>query len=175
MAAVSLADAKLFLGITDTADDDELTAMLGRAEAVLTARVGPLEPVTVTDEKHTGPGPIVLKRWPVLSVSTASTGYGEVTDLDLDVDAGVLYGTFSSAIRRDVTVTYQAGRYPLPADLEAAVLELLRHLWSSQRVPGTRRAFAGDPDERTLQGVSTYLLPYRVQTLIEPHLVPRLA
>lgn len=174
MSVVSLLDAKAFLGVKDTEDDGELAVMLDRAVAILAARVGPLEPVMVT-EKHTGPGPLVLKKWPVLSVISASTGYGEVADLDLDEDAGVLYGTFPSRIQRDITVTYEAGRYPLPADLEAAVLELLDHLWKSQRVPGTRRAFSGDPDERTLQGVSTYLLPYRVQTMIEPYLVPRLA
>lgn len=173
MSVVSLADAKEFLEISDSEDDDELVLMLDRAVAVLAARVGPLEPVTVT-EKHTGPGPIVLKQWPVLSLTSATADGATVTDADLDEDAGVVYGTFGYT-RRGVSVTYQAGRYPLPADLEAAVLELLKHLWSSQRVPGTRRAFSGDPDERTLQGVSTYLLPYRVQTLIEPHLVPRLA
>lgn len=172
MSAVLLADAKIFLDITGTANDAELQRMLDRAEVVLAQRVGPLEPVTVTGEKHTGPGPIVLKRWPVISVTSASTGYGAVTDLDLDVDAGVLYGSFTSRIRRDVTVTYTAGRATLPADLEAAVLELLQHLWRSQRVPGARRG-AGEPDERTSQG--TYLLPYRVQTLIEPYLVPGLA
>ena len=172
MSVVLLSDAKEFLNMTGTTDDAELQAMLDRTEAVLAARVGPLGTVTVTGEVHTGPGPLVLRQWPVLSVESATSDGTAVTDLDLDTDTGVLYGSFGCS-RRGVKVAYTAGRSLLPADLEAAVLELLRHLWMSQRVPGTRRGFStGDPDERTLAGVTSYLLPYRVQTLIEPHLLP---
>lgn len=176
MAAVTLPAVKAFLNIAGTGNDAELLDMVERAEAILSRRVGPLAPTTITDERHTGPGPIVLRHWPVISVASASTGYGAVVDVELD-DAGVLYGSFSSRIHRDVRVTYVAGRDPLPLDLEQAVLEMVQHLWTSQRVPGSgRRGFTqGDPDERALQGVSTYLLPYRVQTLIDPHLIRSLA
>lgn len=173
--AVTFDDLKVFLGITDSGNDGELLAMLDRAVATLEARVGPLSEVDVVDEVHTGPGPLVLKRWPVISVTSVSDNGSDVTDLDLDADAGVLYGGFFSCIRRGVKVTYVAGRADLPMDLEAAVLELAKHLWTTQRVPGSRRYGSGDPDERTLAGASSYLLPYRVQTLIEPYVAPRLA
>jgi hypothetical protein len=177
---VSLDDVKTFLSpgvgsVIDSANDDELIAMLDRAEAIIAARVGPLEPTVVTGEVHTGPGPLVLKQWPVVSVESVSSFYGgPVTDFQADLDAGVVYGYFSCTFR-DTTVTYTAGREYLTPDLQAAVLELVKHLWSTQRVPGSRPYNPGGPDERTLAGVSTYLLPYRVQTLIEPYLLPRLA
>lgn len=175
MSAVSLDDVKTFLNITDTASEDELIAMLDRAEAILAARVGPLEPTTVTGEVHTGPGPLVLKRYPVISVESVGSYYGDpVTDFQVDADSGVVYGYFSCTFR-GTTVTYTAGRKYLSADLQEAVLELVKHLWTTQRVPGTRLRSSGEPDERTLQGISNYLLPYRVQTLIQPYLLPRLA
>lgn len=183
MSAVSLDDLKTFLstglggnGIGNSnSNDDELLAMLDRAEAIIATRVGPLEPTEIAGELHTGPGPLLLKHWPLISLGTVTTGGATVADQYLDVDGGLLYGTFSP-VSRATTVSYTAGREWLPADLQAAVLELVRHLWLTQRVPGTRRGFsAGEPDERTVQGISNYLLPYRVQTLIEPYLLPRLA
>ncbi|NUR28502.1 MAG: hypothetical protein HOV76_32370 [Hamadaea sp.] len=177
MSAVLLDDVKTFLNRTDNSDDDELLAMIDRAEAILAVRVGPLEPTIVVDEVHWGHGPILLRKWPVLSVTSATSNGVPVADLQLDVQTGVLYGTFACAYRyATTTVTYTAGREWLTADLQAAILELVRHLWLTQRVPGTRRGFsAGEPDERTVQGISNYLLPYRVQTLIEPYLQPRIA
>lgn len=178
MSVVSLADARQFLNFTSDVDDDELVSMIDRAQAILERRVGPLEPVTVTDEVHTGPGPIVLRKYPVLSATAATYAGAAVTDLDLDVDSGVLYGTFGS-VSRAVKVTYTAGRDLLPADLEEAVLELVKHLWVSQRVPGVGRpgfqGFGGGTGESDPPAAAGYLLPYRVQSLIEPYLMPVVA
>lgn len=168
MSAVSLADLKAFLNKTDSNDDDELVAMLDRAEAILAVRVGPLSPITFT-EVYSGPGPIVLRRYPVISVTAVTDVGNAVTDSYLDVDSGVLYGSFSRWPAMSVAVTYVAGRDILPADLEAAVLELVRHLWTSQRGGGSLRpSFPGDeaPQQQTGSG---YLLPYRVESLIEPY------
>jgi hypothetical protein len=169
MSAVPLPDAKAFLNITDTTHDAEVQDMVDRAESHLAKHIGPLSLVTVPDEVHTGPGPLLLKRRPVVSVTSATSDGVTVTDTDLDTDTGVLYGTFTNAFRK-VKVTYTAGRAALDADLEAAVLEFVRHLWQTQLGNAPSAMSLQDPDERTLQGVSSYLLPYRVQTLIEPHL-----
>lgn len=180
MAVVALPDLKIFLNIpaTDTAHDDELQRMLDRAAKILAQRVGPLTPVTVTDEVHTGPGPLLLKRYPVVSVTSATTSGVAVTDLDLDADAGVLHGVFNS-VHRKTKVTYVAGRTALPADLEAAVLELTKHLWDSQRVSGTTRpgfqGYGGGSGDTEPPAGSGYLLPYRVQSLIEPYVLQSIA
>jgi hypothetical protein len=177
VSVVSLAEVKAELNITTNTSDGELQSFINRAEAILSKRVGPLGPVTVTDEVHTGPGPIVLKQYPVVSVDSATSSDVAVSDLDADLDAGVVHGTFGS-VSRAVKVTYVAGRESLPEDLAAAVLELVRHLYESQRVPGTSRSFqgfgggSGDSDAPAGSG---YLLPYRVQSLIEPYIVPGVA
>jgi hypothetical protein len=173
MSAVLLTDAKTFLNVTVATHDAELQSMLDRAEAILARRVGPLSLTTVTDEVHTGPGPLLLKRYPVVSVTSATSDGVAVSDLDLDVDTGLLYGAFTSGFRK-VRVTYTAGRAVPPADLEAAVLELVKHLWESQRPAGAQAppgSLAGDD----IQPGGSYLLPYRVQSLIEPHLLTTVA
>jgi hypothetical protein len=168
VAALSLSDLKAFLNKTDDSDDDELVAMIDRAQAILTPRIGPLEPTTYT-ELYTGPGPIVLRRYPVLSVTSVTDGGNVVSDSYLDVDSGVLYGTYSSWPARSVSVTYVAGRDLLPADLETALLELVRHLWTSQRGGGSLRPTFPGEDAPQQQPGSGYLLPYRVESLIEPY------
>ncbi len=173
MTAVRLADVKAFLNLGTTRHDEELQDSLDRAEAILAARVGPLSPVTVTGERHTGPGPILLRRYPVASLVSVTSGGVAVPDADLDVDTGLLYGTLGSA-RGGVRVTYIAGRSVLPADLEAAVLELVKHLWQSQR-PAGAQAPPGSLGGDDAQPTGAFLLPYRVQSLIEPYLLPTVA
>jgi hypothetical protein len=172
VALPSLPDVKAHLNITDDAHDAELQDMLDRAVAVLAVRIGPLVPVVVTDEVHTGPGPLVLRRYPVVSVQSATSSDSSVTDLDLDTDTGVLHGSFTSKSRA-TKVSYTAGRDVLPADIEAAVLEMTAHLWASQRVsrPG-RPGFSEIDVNPEVPSGARFLLPYRVQTLIEPHLIP---
>jgi len=178
VAAVSLAEVKAFLGITNNVDDSELESFIDRAEAILTQRVGPLGPVPVVDEIHNGPGPLILRRFPVVSVSSATANGRPVTDLDADLDSGVVYGSFWGP-RRSVRISYIAGRDVLPEDLVAAVLELVDHLWKSQRVPGTRapgfQGYGGDSGDTNAPAGQGYLLPYRVQSLIEPYIVPAVA
>lgn len=176
MAVVALPIVKGFLNLeATTADDAELGDMTERAETILSELVGPLGPVTVTDEVHTGPGPLQLRRIPVLAVTSATSDGYPVADLDLDGDTGILYGTFGYG-RRRARVTYTAGRDALPYDLEAAVLELVGHLWESQRRPMHGRPGFSDSEVNPEIGIgSKYLLPYRVQTLIQPHLLPVMA
>lgn len=178
MSVVSLAEAKEFQDLGATASDAELQSMLNRAEAILVKLIGPLAPVAVTDEVHSGPGPLLLRRFPVVSVSSATSNGLAVTDLDADVGAGVVYGTFYG-LPRSVKVSYVAGRTELPEDLVAAVLELVRHLWESQRVPGAGRpgfqGYGGGSGDTEPPAGSGYLLPYRVQSLIEPYVRPGIA
>jgi hypothetical protein len=173
VSAVPLTLVKQFLNITSSNQDDELIDMIDRAEGVIARRIGPLEPTVVTDEVHTGPSPIALDRWPVVSVTSATTDGITVVDLDADLASGVVYGTFSRA-HRGVRVTYMAGRStPLPIDIEAAVLELTAHLWQSQRGSAPSPLDVQDGDEAQIG--SSFLLPYRVQALLEPHMLPTVA
>ena len=164
----TLTDLKAELNITSTSDDTELDDTLDRAVAILEKRVGPLTSTIVTDEIHTGPGPIVLNKTPVQSVTAATSSAVAVSDLDLDAASGLLYGSFGRA-PRGVKVTYVAGYDDVPEDLALAVLEMARHLWKTQRGGGSLRpAFPGEA-ESDAPPTAGYLLPYRVESLIEPY------
>jgi hypothetical protein len=182
-SAVTLAAAQLFLNKTANPAETELQSFIDRAEAILTVRIGPLAATTVTDEWHAGgSSTLVLRKFPVISLTSAAYFDGTaltIGDLTVDGDTGIVYwgyntaGYFPDYGPRSVKVTYSAGRASLPADLQEAVLELTKHLWESQR--GGGRSFNTSADS-TLEPVPTsFLLPYRVQSLIEPYLIPAVA
>jgi len=174
--ALDLASVKRHLNIpaTSTGDDAELADTLARAVAVLGQRVGPLTPTTITNEVHTGPGPLVLDVYPVISVTTATAGGVAVLDAEVDRSTGELFGSFGYT-PRGVRVTYVAGYDPLPADLELAALEMTAHLWRSQRGGGSGQVSfpgEGEQDDDDANPAAAYLLPYRVQSAIDTHRLP---
>jgi hypothetical protein len=169
---IALDDAKRHLNITTTTEDAELTDFIDRAVTRLAHEVGPLSPTDVS-ERHTGPGPLVLRQTPVLSVTSVDNDGTAVTP-DVDLATGIVYASGLSRRQRSITVTYTAGYDPLPADLRHAALELLRHLWATQRgnTPGGARAGllgteGGDPT--TAAAMQSYSLPYRVLEMIRPY------
>jgi hypothetical protein len=171
--AITLDDAKRHLNITTAVDDDELTDFIDRAVTRLTHEVGPLSPTEVT-ERHNGPGAIVLRQLPVLAVTSVDNAGTPVTEPDVDLETGIIYASGLSRRQRSVTVTYTAGFDPLPADLRHAALELLRHLWATQRgnTPGGARAGllgTEGADPTTAAGMQSYSLPYRVLEMIRPY------
>ncbi len=149
----TLADLKAHLNITTTAQDGELQSMLDRAIAAVAREVGPLWTETVTERHDGGSGSILLKRMPVLTVTSAA--YADGTPIStagsyLDTDSGVLYLASTTTSRSgyggpNVVVTYTSGRETLPADLVLAVLERAAYFWESQRGGGSARpAFPGE-------------------------------
>lgn len=173
MAVLTLADAKTHLNITTLAHDAELSSVIPAAEAAIAQRVGPLEPTSVT-ARLSGTTGLVLPVYPLISLTSVANSAGTalaVADFTVDPATGVLeYVSGSHFTSPYYTVTYQAGRAvgALPADLTIAVKELTRHLWESQRSP------ARFPGSTISEGPvaspgAAYLLPYRVQELIAPH------
>lgn len=171
-----MSEARAHLNITSTVHDGELVGVIAAAEAAIAQRVGPLEPTTVT-ARLSGNTALVLPVHPAISLTSISDAAGTaqtVGQFALDGANGVLSyaaaGTrFSSAF---YTVTYQAGRPAgaLPADLLFAVKELVRHLWDSQRGPTRRPGMPSSDGAANSMAGAGYLLPFRVQELLTPHL-----
>lgn len=176
MPAVTLAELKPHLTQgASTAHLDgqeaELQSILDAAEQHVERMVGPLTVTSVADEVHTGPGPLLLRRYPVVSVTSATSGGAVVSDLDLDAGAGLLYGTFSWA-HRSVKVSYTAGRSVVPADLKMAVLIIAAHLWQTQRVPGRSPGMAGSETDGAPRG---FAIPNRAVELMAPYMLSGIA
>ena len=179
--AVSLDDVRQFENRTSTVDDEELRSYIDAAQGILSRLVGPLIPTVVSEVQDGGTPVLVLRKWPVISVTSVTYATSQavlMSDLDLDPETGIVYWKFGTVGvflggRRFLTATYVAGRNGLPADLRQAVLELVKHLWESQTGGNRRPNFAADGTN--VQPGLSYLLPPRIDTLIRPHLSPRLA
>lgn len=168
MSALPLADAKAHLNITRSTFDTELQATIDAAEAILANVVGPLATGSSRTDRVVGRDQrLVLPVAPVVSVTSITTPSGVVVDtssLVQNLPAGVLYNADNSGFGCDVyDVTYIPGRQTCPADLLLAVKEQVRHLWSPQR-GATRPGSEGGDQQGT-----AYLMPKRVQELIEPY------
>lgn len=166
---ISLTDVKNHLNILVTDDDAELLAMLNAATGLVEGVVGPLSRRPVTAEvHHGGRANVLLKQAPVLSV-TGCRENGVTLSSDnysIDPESGVLtrvsgylaytwYEGFNN-----ISVDYVAGRSIIPADLAHAVLELVRHLWTTQR-GSVRRSGTDD----YLPG-SGFSMPNRVREML---------
>lgn len=173
MSAVKLARAKDHLNITSSTNDGELQGVIASAESLLAKKVGPLSPTVTTARVRGGDCQLVLPVTPVLSLTSVTpVGGTAVTIGDLDASSAGLVeyvqgGRFGSGT---YVVVYSAGRAELPEHLEMAVLELVRHLWTTQRGPSQRPgSTSSDAMANTLPGAG-HALPFRVSELISDDL-----
>lgn len=172
MSVLTPSDVKPHLGLTGVALDDELQDFIDAAEAALTVRVGPLAATARTVRiPGSGSSCLALPTMPVTAVASITGKSGTLAAVDwFNGGAGVVYSesVFSEAY---YDVAYTAGHVPLPADLRKAAMELVRHLWKTQRGVGSARG--ASPDESAPGSAHTF--PYRVQQLIAPYLLPGFA
>lgn len=165
MSVVTLAQAKSHLNITVATFDSELQSMLDSCEAALVKKVGPLASTATTVDVEGGRC-LLLPTTPVVSLTSVTPINGTaLTVSDLHVTtSGVITWTLGGCFTSTwYTVVYQAGRATLPDDLKLAVLELVRHKWTTQR--GSGRPGSVEP----IPGAA-YMFPYVVNELIADHI-----
>lgn len=177
--AVSLSEVKAHLNMSgvDLDRDDELTQMVLAAQSAVEARVGPLTRRTVT-ETYSGGVPAIVLTAPVIGVSSVSESGTALDAADYSVSAGSGVLTRVSGYSRstwtsgfnNIAVTYTVGLAFIPPDLRQAVLELVRHLWTTQR--GQMSGRRGGDEFVAGQG---YSLPNRVLELLAPYELPGIA
>jgi hypothetical protein len=130
---------------------------------------------TVT-ETHDGGGKVLLRTYPVISLTTVTDNGITLTASQYRERDGVVTrksGTSATNFTTGldgVSVTYQAGRTSVPADLRQAVLEQVRHMWETQR--GQQR---GRRDGETFVAGQGYTFSNRVLQLIGPYELPSIA
>lgn len=174
---VTLADAKTHLGLTQSDKDARVRAFVLTASDVVENYTGrKFRRTTVAAELHSGgKAALLLHEFPVTSVTTVTESGTAVTTYAADLEAGVLYRSsdrstaWASGVR-NVSVTYVAGSNVVPNDVQQGVLEMVRHLWETQRGGSSfpRQANANDEfDPRT-----GYTVPRRVSELLDPYRMP---
>lgn len=172
-----------------TLDQDglnELEDFIRRAEQAVISRVGHVKQLAAPIEehhRHDGGRYLRLERRPVFEVEEISAGGTELSPADLDEAApsGWYIDDQRGALLRHtdrfptgfLKVTYRPG-WPaeeIPADLEQATLELLRHMWKTQRGSvGGRPSPRGDSPDQVAPAGMGYALPNRVEQLLHPYM-----
>lgn len=169
-----------------TITDDELQPFLDAAVEQAIDYVGPVVPTQFVETYDGGNTTILLRKWPVISVDAVVNGFdadptvqsaagtaGWVLDddgsglLTLVADGGAPTNWYCGF--RNLTVTYTAGRDPMPASVGRGLLVLAQHLYgskigSSAARPGSTSAAGG--------GGLTYALPYFVSEVWRPFMRP---
>ncbi|NUO97478.1 MAG: hypothetical protein HOW59_06065 [Nonomuraea sp.] len=181
MSAIPLTEAKAHLDIpaSGTTQDTELQRFLDAAEAAVTRRTGPLVATSVTSRVYGGGRTLLLPVYPVTSVTSVTPVGGTAASLTgvsvgpaglLQSSSGVFYSLLGA-----FDVVYTAGwadvAANIPADLRLGVLELLRHLWQTQRgnSPGVQNALPDDASP--VFGNATTGVPSIVEQLIGPYVM----
>jgi uncharacterized phiE125 gp8 family phage protein len=164
----TLPEAKTYLNLSTTQHDTELQLFIDRAEALVAERCGPLVATPKSGRYAAGSGGLALPVYPIRSLTSVTpVGGSALTISDLYVtDAGVVEWADGSPFgpgRYDVewSAGHAADAGTVPADLKLGVLELIRHLWDTQRGASRTRTDAGTPG-------SAYIFPYRVEQALEP-------
>ena len=191
MGIVSLEDVKRHLNILDSeADyDDELQRMIDVATDMAENFTGIiLGRQTFTNELYDG-GDTFLKIQNPLAISITSVAENGITldpslyKLDrsgqriLRVGTGLgwatsQYGYWGNGVN-NISVTYVAGFITPPFDAQQGVLEIIRHLWQTQR--GAMFQGGGNLPEDSMNNPYAYSMPLRAEMLLNHIALPGMA
>lgn len=189
----TLAEAQAELNMTVGANT-ELQGVLDAAVAILENHPGyrvtdAVKATAYTEDWTRGGSTILLGHYPVTAVTSVTeyvNGVGTVLAAEpittalftaygyrLSATSGILTrlsGGYATPWLGTVRVVYTAGTSTVPADIRAAALKLVKHLWRDQRGTGAGRAIPGEsPEDAYLADVSPHLLPLDVEQALAPY------
>jgi len=187
---VSYSEVLTHLNIpTASANEDEVRRFMDAASDLAEQYTGIiLGRRTFTSELYDGGNEFIRIRNPkVLSIASIYENGALVASNAYQVDptgqrvyrvgSGTLYATntygYWTQGFNNITITYTAGFTNPPASVRQGVLEIIRHLWQTQRGAMNVMARTNSGDE--LYASSTYSLPRRVMELLDPISYPGLA
>ena len=180
---ISLAQARNAIRAlpSQTADDEDLRLVIAAATGPMEDICGPII-ARNCDEWHDGGGTMIrLLQAPAISITTVTESYGAgyfrtLTQQDLDAGSFDAFGytvDLADAIltrrisgaagrfadgRRNVHVTYVAGRATIPPNIIRATRRLVRWLWQTE-MQGISRPTSGQAVEATSTTPSGYRVP----------------
>lgn len=189
MGIVSLDEVKQHLNITTSDQDEELRRFMDAATDLAENYVGQvLGRRTFSSELYDGNTEALRLRNPkaISIVSVYENGMllnsGQYA-LDptgqrlYRVGSGTLYATnsygFWTGGMNNISVTYVAGWVNPPAAAKQGVLEIIRHLWQTQR--GAMNVMTRNQSGDDFYTASTYSLPRRAMELLDPLSLPGMA
>ena len=191
LGIVGLDEVKNHLNIplTDTTLDDELRSFIDAGSDLAESYVGQiLGRRTFTSELYDGGQEFIRIRNPkAMTISSVYENDALVSSSNYVLDytgqrlyrigSGTLYATNSygywTAGMNNISITYVAGYVNPPMAAKQGVLEIIRHLWQTQRgaINVMSRTQSGDE----LYNTPTYSLPRRAMELLDPTSFPGMA
>lgn len=178
---ISLAEARLGLTVpaAAVAKDDDLRTLITECTPIMEDICGPILPAAKDEWYDGGAGTVRLLYAPIISVTQVQESYGNFTrtlteqalngstfdayGYTVDKVDGILQrrisgkqGIFQPG-RRNVHVTYTAGRSVMTANLVLATRRLVRHLWQQEQ-QGFRPDF-GSPEGTMVSTPGGFLVP----------------
>lgn len=174
---ITVQESKAFLKKSGADDDAKQAWYVSAACAAIVERIGQVSVVEAEDvvECRAYRRVIVLEERPALSVTSVVADDGTaipaadpplVRGWVLTPGSGLLRHT-GHWPRQRLTITYTAGRDPLPGNIRLAALELAGHLWKQSQLNNgsTARPSAFGDDQAIMPGLA-YALPIRVRELL---------
>lgn len=178
-ALVSLDDIKTYLNISSTSSDEELRQFIREATDIAERATGrTLFRRTIT-ETHTAPTPVILlRKWPIISVTTV-TESGTTLTAGTDYVVNTINGTVTRGSNLaplgwrpgvdNITITYLAGEADPNPTGQLLVKELVRHMWRTQR-GASPMAMSQDDYVPGAANIMTYRVRELVDLLKQPGL-----
>lgn len=174
-ALLSLADAKVHLNSTSTANDDEIREFLEAATEIVESYIGPVAPRSHTARVCGYRCAIPLPHTQVTAITSITdvrTGATPITlsDLTIDTAAGVI--SYKSGVAfpyGDMDVTYTVGQATVKASWTLAAKIIVKHLWETRL--GNLPSVQGDDPGYVVTG-SGHVVPYRAIALLQSDQVP---
>ena len=191
LGIVGLAEVKAHLNIpsTSTTDDEELRRFIDAGSDLAEGYVGQvLGRRTFTDELYDGGTEFIRIRNPkAISISSVYENDSLVSSTAYKLDytgqrlyrigSGTLYATNSYGYWtggfNNIKITYVAGYVNPPMSAKQGVLEIIRHLWTTQR--GAMNVMGRQLSGDELYSTPTYSLPRRAMELLDPTSFPGMA
>jgi len=155
----------------DAVRDADLTTYVQAATPVIESIVGAVAPVTRTRRFAGGTSAVVLPE-PASAVTSVSEDGTATTDYVFDSVSNIVYAGDPAGSREftdgvlAVTVVYTAGYVTVPATLQLATRELVRHWWQ-QGKQSNRPAF--DEPGEPVGAPMGFAVPKRVMELCQPY------
>lgn len=169
---VDIDDLRNFLHLSSSADVEGLTEVLAatvdRVQSMVTVSLDTDEVTYRPRPRPTGALLIPTGADELLTVTDPTGVDVDAADLDVDLDAGIIWPTSRTLHRGAWTVTV---RYPgASAAVLLAVKIIAKHLWGVHRGSGGRAGPRGGVAAQDEPALAGFAIPRRARELLEPYL-----
>lgn len=159
--------AQINVPLADTSHDTELTRFQRAAQEHVESLVGPVVPRAMTETVRASGETVCLSHSPVVSVESLTVN-GQAVTYTLNGPAGLLTGVTAVG---DLSVSYTAGRSPVPEAIRVAALIIAEHLWKTQLGNQPTTGVYPAEDELNVSAGFGYAIPNRALELLRPYML----